>query len=859
MPVKIECTKITAATTTPGTDDSGNVATIAAISGLTYKDAPTSDLWSGATSLGMLVQTSDETPVSFQLDSTATTLASGYDYHRVSVWLRCVRTKNDSTTPPPYLKMAATSVTTSPAFIEGERFIEKSAGTPTGVTGRIVRVGALTAGAGNLYLINDSAVYNSTGSGAVSSGTNLTAGNTILGLTSGATATLGAIAKVAGDSTASIPTPGFPCLFNELRMDTGYVYRFRQRISFCGALKMASGQPVDLRQCEAELAALTTYVEVPSGTYGGEITRNVTECGISLLGTGLGVGSYGASQPNFPLDEWVRFDLCIDRNLKRGFWGMNGFPMGFLSWTGTNEASGTVPWIFTLPDWPGFLWHVGAFSTWRELAGASVYADTGLSAVPKAGAAKVCGYSPNTATVASSSMTKLAFGTGTGHTKLIKPLSVASGNRPIREVLEVTTNSTTNSVPIALSGAPIRFGETGYAHIHVRLQFGNPVGGANGDAWSGFLGFNGVASLVFDYSGGTYRLRDYAGNVVATWAKNARILLQLTVKAGRVWAMVSDRSKSWAGGATQTIFSSPITLHPSDAAPVATDTTVSLSGSFTTTVSGDILVAEAVEIYSEPYFLLGNSYVESVLQGAGAVGTTVNSKVGDTNAACRSTINSASLLQIAAMQSDANSHGLLQFPSGRQFQPWAFAETLGLSGKKITDFWSSNASGFDYVFGIHFFQWADDTNDLSAVSSLGTAATVSTTLANLRATIARKIIGNGGWYTWLEQPFPRVGSGSPFTNTGAHEAVMLTRSKTKTALDLIRRNDPNGDRVRILRVGGTDFDASNSIHPGTNGSIQQFIHASAQLAGSRFNVPATRSAGGYGAGLAAGIVIGALG
>lgn len=766
----------------------------------------------GSTSSAILVQTSDEAPCTFQIDTAATTFAATFNYHRISAWLRHTRaSSNLATNNPPYVKMTCNTV--AGTFLPGEPVDETLAGAPTGAFGRFVR---LAASGVTVYVMCTSATYSTNGAGGVASGTTFTGVGTVLrGRRSGATMNL-----------TAYTAPAFSTLW-DIKGDAGFAYRSRGRLRYTPASETAP----DHSCLNAALGGLCMFMDSPSGLYGADLGFNHTECGTFHNAAGTGV-SGGVFLPSIPTNEWWRFDFMMDLISKRCLWGANGFPMGFYSFADT--AAPTTSWLFTLPDWPGFRHQLCGLWSWRETANPLL--DSGIPAVANTRGARTWSFPPTFAQgpLNTFGLQRLSLGTPVNGTDTIKPMSLVSGNRPMKNLVLREATGVNGTFPFGLSNLPIAWGDAGYGHLLTRLRFGNPVASANGISWTGFIGFQGYASLVFDFDGANYRLKDYSGTVIATWAKNEQVLLDIEFKAGRCWVVVSNQSIDFApaGVPRQTIFSGPVTLHPSDVAPSSSDTYVSLSGQFIAATSGDLMTMEAIEHDREPYFLIVDSYVEAAMTG------TVAFTNSDVPTGSRSCINRPSLMQIADSQADVNATGRMFYPAGRQCEPWCFVAALGLSGHKITDWWTANEAGLTYAFGWHLFDWAGDTNNYSTATTLALSDSISDAVAAVRVAIARHFLDRGGSFTWLEQPFapfmPDLAfPGDPMNKAYANDCWHKTNTKSRAGLDALRLSHASGLRCRVLTVPDINF--GSSIHPDAEGTAPAFISASQQLRAMRDN------------------------
>ncbi len=725
MGLMIDLTKITSATAgTAGTNDAGTAQALATLTGFTYVPAPSYELWPDATSAGFLCQTNDASTCSFTIDATSGANAPFSDsattklvkYHRVSFWVRAMRTDKE---------LAAQTQATIANFTT---------------------------------VVNAGATYRA-----------------FLGVMS--IAQSGVLSNYTQDTHGlllHVDVGKFNC-------GTGGFYNTTEN-GWCrnSSGVAASGGPLNGQAIDAQ---------TPSS------------------------GGYIRTAANVPFERWNRWDLIIDVSNGTYMLAINGYAVGYFDYATlleTADTSGTYPkaWLITLPAWTGVRWHVGAMQSWGDTAAAN---DTGLTALTVPGAWKSWGLSPSFTqgrTVAERLGKTLA-----NATHLSIPYSVNSGDHPFRERGRFTASSGSGVLcTLAGSNLPVVNGGSGYHHICSAFRFEH-------DTWSASLCFNQTVTADFTITGaaGVMSLKDSAGTTLATWAVKELIEITWTIApSGACFVSTHNASKHF--DSTSTISSAAAVL----AAGTDLRTRTDFFWTFTTTTNGSMMEYEAIEGYAVPGVLGIDSYVDALTNGTG------DYVVSTFTTACKRSWNQTGFQQVGMGAADGNAAAACTFPSNPTTPKWAFPRVWGRSGKKLTTFSTNCLPQMNYLYGHHLLILGGMTNDMGAAVDAGTAVSVAASTVTAYLAIARKMLDNNGWFTWMRTAYPATKPNSsypssPCDTTHARACWGYIVRDVTAGLITLKRTHPRGYACTIADTGSPDF--LDGLHMSLNGIVPAFVTA----------------------------------
>jgi len=536
--------------------------------------------------------------------------------------------------------------------------------------------------------------------------------------------------------------------------------------------------------------------------------------GQAIDGQTAASGSYTRTAANVPFEQWNRWDLMIDVSNGTYQLAVNGYVIGTFDYSTlfeTADTSGTYPkaWLITLPAWTGVRWHVGAMQSWGDTAAAN---DTGLTALSNSGAWKTWGLAPSF-TGARTKSERLGK-TLANATYLSIPYSVNSGDHPFRERGRFTSTST-SGVLCTLAGVnlPVVNGDSGYHHICSAFRFEH-------DTWSASLCFNQTVTADFTITGAAnvMSLKDSTGTTLATWAVKELIEITWTIASGGA-CFVTTHNASRNFDSTSTIYSAPATL----AAGTDLRTRTDFFWTFTTTTNASKMEFEAIEGYAVLGVLGIDSYVDALTNG------TTDYDVTTFTTACKHSWNQTSLQQIGMGASDGNAAATCIFPSSPTTPKWAFPRVWGRSGKKLTTFNTNCVPQMNYVYGHHLLILGGMTNDMGAAVDAGTAVSVAASTVTAYLAVARKMLDNGGWFTWLRTAYVATKPNSsypssPIDTTYARACWGYIMRDVTAGLITLKRTHSRGYACTVADTGSPDF--LDGLHMSINGTVPAFVTAS---------------------------------
>lgn len=569
-------------------------------------------------------------------------------------------------------------------------------------------------------------------------------------------------------------------------------------------------------------------------TPGADGVYNHTECGYCHNSTGvvsttgsLAAGSLVNNTGTLPYDEWVRLDIAMDAATGAFQMGINGYILGTFDYgTALNTgAVGTWPrnWALLFPAITGLRWHVGGMTSWDDVLPTD---DTGLAPLTKSAAWKQWGLAPPF-TGARTPLERMVKSTANCTVSCL-PYSINSGTRIRRERLVANSTSTSGVLfLLAAQSLPVLRGPTGYHHISTALRFQH-------DTWTGSLCFNDAATADFTITGAAnvMTLKDSSGATMFSWACGDLAEITLTIPPGGggpggvAYIHMQNASKNFA--TDQTCFSSPCRL--SSVTDITTETNILFS--FSTTTTNSNMAIEAIEGYSIVGGLGIDSYVESPLSGTSGY-VVDNTSTATFNVAARRGFECTAGQEVYLTSCDGYAAGSLRCPTNPTTPQWAWRYCYGRSGQKITAFTSTSLPGLAYCYGYHFLLMGGWINNTADVSDSATALSAAENVVNSALAIARRIVDNGGWFTWIRTPYPgtQPNNSYPTANTKYTRAFYFNVMRLLTAgLATMKATSSRGSAITIADSGNPDF--IDGINLGVNGTVPAFVAASPTIGAS---------------------------